>query len=713
MKNSKNKQENARGQSSAKSPANPESGRSLIEMLAVLAIIGVLVVLGLNLYWYALERYRTNALKAELGTMAITTSIKLSTSSNFKINGNLKYPFEGKFNDNQTFTITVSSIPFKICSRLRSEDWALPSEILINGAKRGPCQETNILAFSFNNSVYDGKHPELEPSSPSGGSSGPTKDPCRPCSEGCEKTCKTKHYWCWGDGCACLNGKTDPPFCRQTGCSKALIPIMDCEGNLTECCPDTFSCTQPTCCTADWVTVTDCDGKTTQCCPDDGNDCSNPECCAAGWVDIQNCDGTTTKCCPKKDGDCAQPSCCSKPWVKVTDCEGNVTDCCPDDGRDCTNPTCCITGTVSITHCDGSTTECCRDDGNVCENEIDCCETASDCPATGQVCVDHHCTCPTGQYRGDWGYGDTKCLSGDCCYSCNDATKTNTTKEECDRCSERTMMGNQCILQVDCKDKADTFMTDLGTCEPCSSSSQKGALEADCLSCNTATNIRRTWIIRTSGVPLCTPTCGTDKFRGMDTTCHSCTDPSAIETTESACSVCGDNRVYRNGKCEYALCNDTFLNNKNACIPCEQTVADKQANWLSTEEECLRCGDKRWYTTDGYCFPVCPPDHFQNANGNCTNCGLMADKATSAENCQKCENYDPLLKRVIKSGKCALEKGNSTCRAETFQCSTDRDAKVCRPCSDPMGYTSNSTYCSACDSTSYPRKMQDGKCVPK
>ncbi|MBR6411993.1 MAG: hypothetical protein IKS41_02385 [Alphaproteobacteria bacterium] len=862
MENAKNKQENTHGQSSDKSSVKSESGRSLIEMLAVLAIIGVLVVLGLNLYWYALERYRTNALKAELGSMAITTSIKLSTSSNFKINGNLKYPFEGKFNDDQTFTITVSSIPFKICSRLRSEDWALPSEILINGAQRGPCRETNTLAFSFNNSVYDGKHPELEPSSPSGGSSTSPKDPCRPCSEGCEKTCKTDRYWCWGDGCACFNGKIKPPVCRETGCSSALVPIMDCEGDVTYCCPDTFKCTQPTCCKSDWVTVTDCDGRKTQCCPDDGNDCSSPECCADGWVDIHNCDGTTTKCCPKKEGDCAQPSCCSQAWVKVTDCEGNVTDCCPDDGRDCSspkccnadwitvtncdgtttqccpddgndcsNPACCTAGWVTVTNCNGTTTQCCPDGGNVCEDETDCCGNASDCSVTGQVCVDNHCTCPSNQYRGKHAYGNTKCTSGECCYGCDDSTKTFATEAECDLCSGRAYMpeSGQCILRNDGCEPGKTFAKDDGTCKPCTDGSIHGSLEADCLSCNEGQTIpvRSYTIKKSNGTPTCIKgACPAQKFiTDINlSSCKDCTDPTPYVTTAWACATCGNLREYNSTtqKCSLATTDtcesDEFKNNSSVCIPCSQQTTDNMANWLSTQTECDKCSSNRkyeggyclpkcesgyfentlgncvscsesiyftsdknnwkstkascdrctdhyhdgtyclpncpsgyfknengicvpcselifptgyqsnWKTSqsecinscpdrryDGtYCVPKCPDGYFQNANGNCTDCGLKAGKATSQANCEVCGNWNSTFTRTYSGGKCSLP----TCPGGTFQCDTTIDTTVCRLCSDSGEYTSTTDYCSACNKQDgegnylyKQRKMVGNKCV--
>ena len=218
-----------------------EFGRSLIEMLAVLAVIGVFCVGLIFVYRYALNQYKANTLKSDLASMAATTSIKLSTSSDFRIYGNLKYPYVGELNDNQTFSITVSEISKGVCLRLMAKPWTLPYEILVNNLTDGRCQDKNEMKFSFYNSLYDGMHKESEEESVS--SVAPPEDFCRPsCRQGCVETCRTDRYWCWRDGCACYNGKK-PPACTQViHCPSGSVEITNCAGEKVQCCPDYEIC---------------------------------------------------------------------------------------------------------------------------------------------------------------------------------------------------------------------------------------------------------------------------------------------------------------------------------------------------------------------------------------------------------------------------------------------------------------------------------------
>ena len=227
-----------------------EQGRSIIEMIAVVVIISVLTVLCAASYWYVMNRYKANALTSELSSMALATSIKLSQPSpNIQFQGNVDYPYEGKLNDNRTFTITVSNVPWGVCRMLKTNDWSLPYETKINGNLGGACLDENKFAFSFHNSLYDGAHPNLPSGEETEEPTEPTKDYCRPaCLKGCKETCKTKKYWCWSDDCACFNGKANPPFCdKDTPCSVEYVSITNCDKEETLCCPDFEICEPPDC----------------------------------------------------------------------------------------------------------------------------------------------------------------------------------------------------------------------------------------------------------------------------------------------------------------------------------------------------------------------------------------------------------------------------------------------------------------------------------
>ena len=222
-----------------------EQGRSLIEMLAVLAVIGVLVVLGVAIYFYAINRYKAEELSVEGASMALTTSIKISQAGHFQVVGNLKYPYTGTQNEDRTFTITISEIPKEVCSAFRSSAWTLPAKTLLNDAEKGYCKEENTLAFTFHNSLYDGPHPELTSSSASSSTPPPSSDLCDPCQLGCADTCTTETYWCGSDSCMCFNGTSDPPYCQK--CSKPFVIVQKCNESTTTCCPDHISCTDEVC----------------------------------------------------------------------------------------------------------------------------------------------------------------------------------------------------------------------------------------------------------------------------------------------------------------------------------------------------------------------------------------------------------------------------------------------------------------------------------
>jgi len=401
-----------------------ERGRSIIEMIAVVVSISVLTVLGLTLYWYVLNRQKTNALTGEVGSMALNTSIMLSQPDpNVQIRGNLEYPYTGTINDNKTFTITVSNIPGGICSLLKADKWSLPYETKFNGDIYGECQNENEIAFSFHNSLYDGAHPELEQEQ---------EEPeqkinyCRPaCRAGCKETCKTNQYWCWEDGCACLNGKANPPQCNQDPpCTQEPVEIHGCEGNSFTCCPDFYICEEPVCeseentCSVDVITVHNCDGTTSKCCPDNGTDCSEPtDCCQTE----EDCTGTGNICV---NNHCT----CATGYTK--DADGNCGTCPtttvfrPTNANECNN---CNTAEHPYQMKHG-----------LCE-PAPTCKNDSDCAYMYGFCINGICGCPEGYFQNK---------NGNCTLCTDDTAKEKETfDEECAKCNGiRKMVNGKCTL---------------------------------------------------------------------------------------------------------------------------------------------------------------------------------------------------------------------------------------------------------------------------
>ena len=535
MENSNNKFLFYSGRKSSKN----EHGRAIIDMIAVVVIISVLTVLGVMLYWYVLNRQKVNSLTEEVGSMALTTSIKLSQANpNLQIQGNLEYPYTGTINDNKTFTITVSNIPGSMCRILKADKWSLPYETKVNNDLYGECQKENELSFSFHNSLYDGAHPELEQEQ---------EEPeqkinyCRPaCQAGCKETCKTNKYWCWSDGCACLNGKANPPQCTQDPpCSQELIELHDCEGNSFTCCPDYYMCEEPICesgentCSVDIITVHNCDGTTSKCCPDNGTDCSDPtDCCDPG-----ECMGINNVCI---NHHCT----CAIGYTK--DADGNCGTC----------PTTTVFRPTNANECNNCNTveHPYQMKHGLCE-PAPTCKNDSDCTYMYGFCLDGICGCPAeGYFRNKNGN----------CTICTEKNNKLTFKEECDLCDNRYFSYDNCRLCGSNK-YVDITRTSCNSC-PTDGSIFKPLDESVCSKCSSTEypyqmigNIckpRKTCSIdadcgqyRYCVDGICG--CPEGYFQNKNGNCTLCTDNTAKEkeTFDEECAKCNGIRQMVNGKC--------------------------------------------------------------------------------------------------------------------------------------------------------------------
>ena len=223
---------------------SPQTGRSMIEMLAVLAIMGVLTVGGIAAYSFAVAKHRANQIYNQVDLRAVTAFSnpivrQTQIGNTFFLPGfddtfeNL--PYEHSKIGNAAFQIKVTNVPRKVCRRLQDMTFKLPRQVTLNGEDvSSACGVQNTFVF-----VYDG----LSVGKPSNGVD-PIDCDCSGC-QSCETgTCQDNDNLC-GPKEVCVSGRcqcaSDYTECRggcYTACGDGLMrdPIScDCVCEPQEC----------------------------------------------------------------------------------------------------------------------------------------------------------------------------------------------------------------------------------------------------------------------------------------------------------------------------------------------------------------------------------------------------------------------------------------------------------------------------------------------
>ena len=147
---------------------SPQSGRSMIEMLAVLAIIGVLSITALVGFTYAMNKHRANTIYNDVHLLAlhVMDTGKDIVPADF-------YPDSGKtFTLDTTtyadgFVVKVAAVSEKVCDRIMDVNDPSIEKIYVGSEETTSCSGTQDIGFMF---LYDGTF--TSGGGTSGGSSG-------------------------------------------------------------------------------------------------------------------------------------------------------------------------------------------------------------------------------------------------------------------------------------------------------------------------------------------------------------------------------------------------------------------------------------------------------------------------------------------------------------------------------------------------------------
>ena len=273
--------------------ASSQTGRSMVEMLAVLAIVGVLSIVLMLGYTIAMNKYRANEIIAGVKLRAYAVSWQpqeepgteqdLSEFSE-KILTYKTTAWAGGLNgEEDLFTIDVEDVQQGVCQEILSRNWTLPAGIFVFDHKVSTCPDGNSqMSFVFPVDIED-EVDVVVPNLCYG------KGPC------CEVISEEDKTIRVGKRLArrtCQTTSTNGLVCCTSG---PLVCMYD-DDEITKYEP--FQDTQITC-TGDFT----CDGLTCRCAQGCGTgQTQDPRTCACSCTD-ENQEMWNGKCVPKCDGD--------------------------------------------------------------------------------------------------------------------------------------------------------------------------------------------------------------------------------------------------------------------------------------------------------------------------------------------------------------------------------------------------------------------------
>ncbi len=212
---------------------SPQSGRSMLEMLAVLAIMGVLTVGGIAAYSFAVSKHRANQIYNQVDLRAVASFgnpvvRQTQVGQTYPLPGfdevveNITY--QHKKTSGNGYDIIASHVPERVCRRLQDMTFPVPKSVTLNEADlSSTCGADNTFVFS-----YDG----LSVGKPSSGVT-PIDCNCSGC-QSCESgTCQDNDNLCGpkevcvAGSCQCAPGYDECLMGCYTPCQEGQVRQND------------------------------------------------------------------------------------------------------------------------------------------------------------------------------------------------------------------------------------------------------------------------------------------------------------------------------------------------------------------------------------------------------------------------------------------------------------------------------------------------------
>ena len=337
----------------------PQSGRSMIEMLAVLAIMGILTVGGIAAYSFAVSKHRANQIYNQVDLRAVASFgnpvvRQTQVGQTYPLAGfdevveNITY--QHKKTSGNGYDIIASHVPERVCRRLQDMTFPVPKSVTLNEADlSSTCGADNTFVFS-----YDG----LSVGKPSSGVD-PIDCNCSGC-QSCESgTCQDNDNLCGpkevcvAGSCQCASGYTECGGSCYAACGEGYMrdPVTcDCVCEPQEC-PEHASWDTATCSCICEDGYDMCGGSCHPVCNSSGMTGErDPDSCACICLEGTNAD---TCACPEGyiyvDGQCQRLECRDGTTGLTFTCYINGQLCgeyCESDGNFC------LWGTCNPTYCE-------------------------------------------------------------------------------------------------------------------------------------------------------------------------------------------------------------------------------------------------------------------------------------------------------------------------------------------------------------------------
>ena len=736
-----------------------QTGRTILEMLAVLAIVGVLSIGGLLGYRLVMIRYKANETIHDV--MLRATNVPMVWNDYASLY-DYKYIFPELIPNDVNpvgyavetwaepidsdffYRVEVKDMPYEVCRHIISMK---PTDIALYKAgdeidrtgvdsSQNDCGRNTInMYFFFTGEFSDeerlctrANYTESKECCEAFGSEwikGACRAPCEECEmrnpssgvcaynpnlnkECCEKT--SPNYW--------ANGTC----CEREEQSKECCLFAAREWSGSTCCEASQvvvggECQTPTTCSAcqDYNAATNtCTNhvRTSECCTTAGRLWSGSTCCAAGQVVVS--------------GECQNPATCSacQDYNAATNtCTDHVrtSECCTAAGRLWSGSTCCEASQVVV--------------GGECQNPATC-SACQDYNASTNTCIDHVRTSACCTAAGRLWSGSTCCaagqvvVSGECqtpatCSACQDynaATNTCTDHVRTSACctaAGRLWSGSTCcaagqvVVNGQCQNKATCT-----SCQDYNSTTNTCTDHVRTSACCTAAG--RLW----SGSKCCTA--GQVVVNGEcqnKATCTSCQDYNSSTNTctnhvktSACCTAAG--RLWSGSTC----CSAGLILIGNNCATCcsagkgynkiKHTCTECKAGYYSDacdDLECKKCPHNTYSAAGAKSCIKCPDGTVSEAgSSSCTPCpagtyrnSSSASVGTNAWECAPCPAGTYSTGGAKSCTKCpegtVSQKGASACSA--CPAGTVYSAGKCISC--PAGKYAHNGLCVSCQTGTY------------